>query len=46
MTKTFDAYANVIKSYRVRTLIHPSLVKANLLKIGVQDTNNLTPEEK
>ena len=44
--KQFDAYIKVIESYRGKTPIQPGLLKSKLTKMGVQDTNNPTQEEK
>ena len=44
--KGFDAYTNVIKSYIGRTTIHFDFVKSKLLETEVQETDNLTSEEK
>ena len=44
--KEFGAYIKVIKYYGVRTRIHHVIVKPNLHEIEVQDTDNLTTEEK
>ena len=44
--KEFYSYVKVVKSYVVKTPIHPGLVKANLLDVVVQDSDNPTPELK
>ena len=44
--KEFDAYIKVIDSYGETPPIHPGLVKAKPLKMGVYDINDPTPEEK
>ena len=44
--KKFDVYVKVVESYGGKTPIHPGLVKSKLTNMGVQDTKNLTPEEK
>ena len=44
--KWFDAYINVIKYYRRRTPIQPSLVKANITDREVQDMENSIPGGK
>ena len=44
--KEFDAYVKVIDYNGGRTNIHPGIVKDKLTKMGVQDTENTTPEEK
>ena len=42
--KQFDAYVKVIEYYGRRKPIHPGPGKANITKMGVQDTKNTTPE--
>ena len=43
--KEFDVFVKTVESYRGRTSIHPGLVKANLTRMEVLNTNNPTPEE-
>ena len=44
--KKFDVYVKVVESYGGKKPIHPGLVRSKLTNMGVQDTKNLTPEEK
>ena len=41
--KEFEAYIKVIELYRGKKPIHPGLVKANITKMEILDTNNKPP---
>ena len=42
--KEFNTYIKVIELYGKRTRMHPRLVKDKLINMGVQDTDDKTPE--
>ena len=44
--KEFDTYFKVIEYYVGRILMHPGLIKAKIVYIEVQDTENPTPDKK
>ena len=45
LLKQFYAHVKVIEFYGVKTLVHPGLVKANLINMEVPDVKKPTPKE-